>query len=225
MINSPLLLPVVMALAELVGAAFYVASPQGPTRNIVACFGLGFALCIVLIDVTPDATEDYLAGWAFLALGSAVGAVLMFKGGRLGAEAGNTGAIVGMGLHNICEGIVLAAAGPAVSPLIFTAAVAHKLPEGMVVFSLADRLPMAGRWLLAVGLSLLIPIGTVVDFPEEIKKPLLAFAAGVLALALTKALSVMFGLGNPAAAAADRRAVAGAVTGGAVVAGLTCLVI
>ncbi len=225
MINSMLVLPVVMALAELVGAALYVASPQGPIRNIVSCFGLGFALCIVLIDVTPDATEDYLAGWLFLAVGAAIGAVLMFKGGRDGATAGNTGAIAGMGLHNICEGIVLAAAGPAISPLIFAAAVAHKLPEGMVVFSLADRLPMARRWLLAIGLSLLIPLGTVIDFPEGIKKPLLALAAGVLALALTKALTVMYGLGNPAAATADRRAIAAAAAGGAVVAGLTCLVI
>jgi zinc transporter ZupT len=225
MMNSMLALPIVMALAELVGAALYVASPQGPIRNIVACFGLGFALCIVLIDVTPDATEDYLAGWAFLAAGAAIGAVLMFKGGRLGVGAGNTGAIVGMGLHNICEGIVLAAAGPAISPLIFTAAVAHKLPEGMVVFSLADGLPLARRWLLAIALCLLIPIGTVIDFPEEIKKPLLAFAAGVLALALIKALTVMFGLGEPARAAAGRRAIAASAAGGAVVAGLTCLVI
>jgi ZIP family zinc transporter len=177
----------------------------------------------VLIDVTPDATEDFAAGYIFLAVGALVGAVLMFKGGARGATAGNSGAIVGMGLHNICEGIVLAAAGPAISPLIFTAAVAHKLPEGMVVFSLANRLSTGKRWLLAVGLCLLIPIGTVIDFPEEIKKPLLAFAAGVLALASTKALTVMFGLGAPAAA--DRRAIAAAVTGGAVVAGLTCLVI
>ncbi len=220
-----LMLPIVMALAELVGAVLYVASPKGPIRNVVACFGLGFALCIVLIDVTPDATEDYLAGWAFLAIGAILGAALMFMGGKRGAAAGNAGAIVGMGLHNICEGIVLAAAGPAISPLIFAAAVAHKLPEGMVVFSLADRLPMGKRWLLAVGLCLLIPIGTVIEFPEEIKKPLLAFAAGVLAMALIKALTVMYGLGDPGAATADRRAIGAAAAGGAVVAGLTCLVI
>ena len=222
--TASLILPAVMALAEIAGTVIYLASPQGSVRNLVASFGLGFALCIVLADIVPDATEDYLAGYGFLAAGAALGAPLMFALGRYGAAAGKSGALIGMGLHNVGEGVVLAAAGPAFSPLIVTAAVAHKLPEGMVVFALAERLSAPWRWALALGLSLLIPIGARLSIPEGFDKPALAFAAGVLALALIKALTVMFGLGVPAAAG-RRDALAAATTGGAVLAGLTCLVI
>ncbi|MDR3518146.1 MAG: hypothetical protein P4M00_20295 [Azospirillaceae bacterium] len=218
-------LPVIMALAELVGALLFVALRRGPRQTLLTCFGLGFALCIVIIDVIPDATEDYLPGWIVLAAGVAVGAALMFRSGARGAAVGNTGAIAGMGLHNICEGIVLAAAGPAISPLIFAAAVAHKLPEGMVVFSLADRLSIGKRWILAGALSLLIPLGTQITVPEDIQKPVLAFAAGVLAMALVKALAVMVASGRPIDAGASRGTITAAAAGGAVLAGMTCLVI
>ncbi len=225
MTHNSLLLPIVMAIAELAGAALFVATRSSARRTILSCFGLGFALCIVVADIIPDATEDYPLGWLLATAGAAVSAALMFGAGGRGSIAGRAAGLAGMALHNIGEGIVMAAAGPAISPLIFTAAVAHKLPEGMVVFSLADRLALGRRWALAALMSLLIPIGTTVVVSEEIQKPMLAVAAGVLFVVLAKALILIVAPDGKAAAAPSRRAIAVATAGGAALAGLTCLVI
>lgn len=222
---NPLWLAAIMAAAELAGAAIYASSTDVVRRASLSCFGLGFAICIVLTDIIPDATEDYSIGWLVLALGILVGVALMFKAGERGSNAGRTAAIAGMGLHNICEGIVLAAAGPTASALVLVGAVAHKLPEGMVVFSLADRLSIGRRWIVAAALALLIPVGTAVTLPEDIQKPALAFAAGVLLIVLVRSLMMFATAGRQEVALLTRRALAATTAAGAAVAGLTCLVI
>jgi len=224
--TETLILTAIMAVAELGGAALFIATKDGVRRAILACFGLGFALCIVIADIIPDATENNPWGWGLIAVGAVLAGALMFKAGQRGSGIGNGAAIAGMGLHNLCEGIVLAASGPLLTPLVFVGAVAHKLPEGMVVFSLADRLSLGARWVLAALLSLLIPLGLMISLPEEIEQGVLPLAAGVLLVVLAKALALT-ALGSNSARAVNpgRRAAAGAAMAGAVVAGLTCLVI
>ncbi len=225
MIHGSLLFAAVMAAAELIGAAIFVATADGVRRAALSCFGLGFAICIVLADIIPDATEDYSLGWLALAAGFVAGVVLMFKAGERGSGAGTTAALGGMGLHNICEGIVLATAAPTASVLVLGGAIAHKLPEGMVVFSLADRLSIGRRWAVAGALSLLIPVGTAVVLPENIQKPALAFAAGVMLVVLVKSLMLLAPGGRKHAAVLTGRRLAATTAGGAVLAGLTCLVV
>lgn len=223
--QSPLLLPIIMAVAEVIGAVLFVSTRDSGRRAALACFGLGFALCIVAADIIPDAVEDNAQIWFLVAIGAAVGTLLMFKGGQSGASIGSAAGIAGMGLHNICEGIVLAAAGPALSPLIFAGAIAHKLPEGMVVFQLADRLSVARRWVVAGLLSLLIPIGTTVVLPEAVRNPVLGFAAGVLLAVLVKSLLLFVGRERSGSITLSRGTIAAATAGGAILAGATCLVI
>ena len=225
MIHGSLLFAAVMAAAELAGAAIFVATTDGLRRATLSCFGLGFALCIVLADIIPDATEDYSLGWLALAAGFLAGVVLMFRAGARGSGAGTAAALGGMGLHNICEGIVLAAAAPAASALVLIGAIAHKLPEGMVVFSLADRLSIGRRWAVAVLLSLLIPLGTGVVLPENIQKPALAFAAGMMLVVLVKSLMLLAPIGRKQAALLTGRRLAATTASGAALAGLTCLVV
>nr|WP_294504437.1 hypothetical protein [uncultured Rhodopila sp.] len=225
MTNSSLLFPAVMAAAELAGAGIFVATKDNVRRAVLSCFGLGFATCIVLADIVPDAIEDYSTGWLFLAAGFVAGVALMFGAGERRSGVGRAAAIAGMGLHNICEGIVMAAAGPAASAFVLAGAVAHKLPEGMVVFSLADRLSVARRWVVAVVLSLLIPIGTLVAVPAGIQQPVLAFAAGILLVVLTKSLMLFAPIGRREAVLLTGRTLAATTASGAVLAGLTCLVV
>jgi ZIP family zinc transporter len=183
-----------MAVAELAGAAIFVATEDNVRRAALSCFGLGFAICIVLADIVPDATEDYSPGWLFLAAGFLIGLALMFSAGERRPNAGRAAAIAGMALYNICEGIVIVSAGPAASVLVPIGADAHKLPEGMVVFSLADRLSIGRRWLVAV-------------------------------LVLATSLMMFAPIGRWQTALLSRGALAATTAGGAVPAGLTCLVI
>ncbi len=220
-----LLLPVVMAVAELAGALAYTLTRSDLKRVVLACFGLGFAWFIVVADVMPDALENNPAGWLPLGLGAVAAAALMFKAGRQGPVLGRAGALAGMALHNLCEGIVLAAAGPVLSPVVVLGAIGHKLPEGIVVFSLADGLSTARRWALAVAFSVLIPLGTQVVFPEALRQPVLAFAAGVLFVVLSKILLLTVG---PLARAREQGLLLprmASSVAGMVLAGLTCLVV
>jgi len=225
MSSSSIVLPVVMAAAELVGTAIFATSKSNLRRAALSCFGLGFAACIVLVDVIPDAIEGHPFAFLTVALGIAVGLALVSQADKHASSVGNGAAIAGMGLHNVCEGIILAAAGPAVSSLVLLGAVAHKLPEGMVVFSLTDRLSNSKRWSLAAALSLLIPLGTVVAVPDVIQKPILGLAAGVLLTVLGSSLVKAIQASRLDATLLTRRAVTAAIASGAALAGLTCLVI
>ena len=225
MSNTTLLFPVVMAAAEILGAALFARSANPLQRLILACFGLGFALSIVLLDMLPDATTHYASGWMLVAAGVISAAVLMYAAGERGSSLGRSGAILGLGLHNLCEGMVLASAGSMASPLILAGAVAHKLPEGMVVFSLSNALGNAQRWALSVMLSLLIPLGTQLVMPESLRKPVLAFASGMLFVVLLKSLLILAQGENSPTRQLSRRSISAAVASGAMLAGLTCLVI
>jgi len=225
MTNSISFLSVVMAVAELAGAAIFVMTKDSLQRAVLSCFGLGFVICIALADIIPDATENYPQGWLLLAIGLMVGIALMFKKSERGSSAANTASVIGMGLHNLCEGIVLATAGPMASTLMLAGAVAHKLPEGVVVFSLTERLSVVWRWAVTALFSLLIPIGTSLVLPENVQKPALALSVGILLVVLLKSLMLFVAIGHQRTAVLTRRTVSVAAAGGAVLAGLTCLVV
>jgi len=225
MSSSSIVLPVVMAAAELLGAAIFATSKSSLRRTILSCFGLGFAACIVLVDVIPDATGGHPFAYLTVALGVAVGLALLSQAGKHALSVGSAAAIAGMGLHNVCEGFVLAVAGPAMSSLVLVGAVAHKLPEGMLVFSLTNRLSSGKRWSLTAALSLLVPLGTMLTLSNVIQKPMPALAAGVLLAVLGSSLVRAIQASCLDATLLTRRAVTAAIAGGAVLAGLTCLVI
>ncbi|MBU2857879.1 hypothetical protein HF289_13715, partial [Acidithiobacillus ferrooxidans] len=72
----------------------------------------------------------------------------------------------------------------------------------------------------------IIPLGAVITIPERIQQPLLAIAAGVLFLVLSKALVLVVSGGTHRTATAGTPAgakVAGATIAGMVFAGLSCL--
>lgn len=222
MSNNLLMLPAIMAVAELAGTAIFAASSENAARRVLlTCFGLGFALFMVLADLVPDAVEHNPSGWLLLAAGVAGGTALTFKAGQGRAGAGKAAAIGAMALHNVCEGMMLAAGAPALSGLMALGAVAHKLPEGMVVFSLAERTGNAGRWAIAAASALLIPLGAWLTLPPALAQSLLAFAGGVLFVVLFKALLRAAGLRQ----AATRGAAAAATAIGAALAGLSTLVV
>jgi zinc transporter ZupT len=225
MTNDISSLSIVMAVAELAGAAAFIATQNTARRTLLSCFGLGFALFIVLVDIVPDAVEDNPWGWPLSAIGIAVGASLMLNAGRRGAGIGKGLAIVGMGLHNLGEGIVLSA-GSVISLPLFLAAIAHKLPEGMLVFSLAERLSARARWVILLALAALIPLAAMVPLPKEVMQPALAFAAGILGVVFVRSLvSLVASDREPTGGAPSRSAAAMATAAGAALAGLTCLVI
>ena len=69
--------------------------------------------------------------------------------------------------------------GP-ISPILAVGAILHKLPEGMVSFSLLDELEDKTRFAIAALIALLIPVGAIIPISESITKPLMALSAGVI---------------------------------------------
>ena len=178
MFTNTAFISVLMAVAEIIGAVTFVMTRDTAKRIVLSCFGLGFGLAIVLFDIIPDATTDNPSGWLLLAVGVALGALLMFKAGARGSRTGSLAAVGGMALHNLSEGIMVAAMGPAAGPIVLVGAVVHKLPEGMVALSLMRDFPSRVKATGTLLLAGIIPLGAVITIPERIQQPLLAIAAG-----------------------------------------------
>lgn len=217
---------VLMAAAEIVGAVTFAMTRDTAKRIVLMGFGLGFGLAIVLFDIIPDATRGDPGSWPLLAVGAALGAVLMFKAGTRGSRTGSLAAVAGMGLHNLSEGIMVAAMGPTVGPIVLLGAVAHKLPEGMVALSLMKDFPSRVKVTGTLLLAGIIPLGAVITIPEGIQQPVLAVAAGVLFLVLSKALVLV--VSDPTrrtafAGTSGGAKIAGAVMAGMVLAGLSVM--
>ncbi len=58
---------------------------------------------IVLVDILPEATDDYPYGFLMCVLGD----LLIYWVDRYGTNIGSYAAVSGMGIHNLCEGIIL----------------------------------------------------------------------------------------------------------------------
>jgi ZIP family zinc transporter len=104
----------------------------------------------------------------------------MFAVGFYTKSAGKYSAVLGLAIHNIAEGVIITTEFGPISPILAVGAVLHKLPEGMVSFSLLDELEDRTRFAIAALIALLIPVGAVLPPSESLTKPLLALSAGVI---------------------------------------------
>lgn len=209
-----------MVFAEIVGALIYMRTRRTLARTALACAGLGFAVAIVFADIIPDATEGYseLTPTFFACL--AAGAALALLAGYGGRAIGRYTAVLGFTFHNFCEGVVLTTTA-AISPLIAVGLVMHKLPEGMVSYALLDGVPDKLRFGIACASALMIPCGALLPIPESAAQPLTAVAAGVILAIVAVAMRVLLAqyVSQP------RSRFAMATLGGAVVGGLSCLLV
>lgn len=176
--------PVVAAfvIAELLGALVYFKTEDSVKRTLLTCLGLGFAIAVVLLDIIPDATEDFEIGYLLVAIGF----VAMFVLGSFIKSAGKIKgvekypAVVGLAIHNFAEGVIISTVFGPISPILAVGAVLHKMPEGMVSFSLLEGLKDRTRFVVAALIALLIPAGAIMPISESITKPFMALSAGVI---------------------------------------------
>lgn len=178
--KASLIVAIMMVIAELCGIGIYVNVKNTVKRSLLACLGLGFMYAIVIADILPDATENFKYGY----LACILGILCMYLISKKSSRIGTYSTILGMGFHNLCEGIVLSAL-TAISPILVAGLVMHKLPEGMVSFSLLDNIKSKLKFVFAVGISLLIPLGSLILIPEKISQPIIGFAAGAILLTVT----------------------------------------
>jgi zinc transporter ZupT len=170
--------PVIAAfvIAELLGTLIYFKTEDSVKRTLLTCMGLGFAIAVVLLDIIPDATEDFAPGYLLVAIGF----MAMLTLGFFTKKVGKYSAVMGLAIHNFAEGVIVSTVFGPISPILVVGAVLHKMPEGMVSFSLLEGLKDRTRFAIAALISLLIPVGAVIPISENITKPLMALSAGVI---------------------------------------------
>lgn len=170
--------PVVAAfvIAELLGTLIYFKTEDSVKRTLLTCLGLGFAIAVVLLDIIPDATEDFASGYWLVAIGF----ITMLALGFFTKRVGNYSAIIGLAIHNFAEGVIVSTVFGPISPILVVGAVLHKMPEGMVSFSLLEGLKDRTRFAIAALIALLIPLGAIIPISESVTKPLMALSAGVI---------------------------------------------
>lgn len=182
-------------IAELLGALIYYKTEDSVKRTLLTCLGLGFAITVVLLDIIPDATEDFSVGYWLVAIGF----IAMFALGFYTKSVGKYSAVLGLAIHNFAEGLIITTEFGPISPILAVGAVLHKLPEGMVSFSLLDELEDRTRFAIAALIALLIPVGAIIPIPESVTKPLMALSAGVILYVagtlLTTIISEHYGTG------------------------------
>jgi ZIP family zinc transporter len=215
---------IILAVAEAAGAYWFFKTQNAALRVLMASFGFGFALAIVLFDLLPDATDHYEMGYALFALGALImlGIRQLSKRRSKNASVNGTGsvAVAGMALHNLGEGILLATMTGPLSFLFFAGAILHKLPEGTATFALLDGVREKTRFVLAAAVGLMIPLGAVIHIPASIQQPVMALLAGMILVAVSSAIieQAMRSL----ASAMRLRLSAYAV--GALIGGVSCLI-
>lgn len=163
-------------IAELLGTLIYFKTEDSVKRTLLTCLGLGFALAVVLLDIIPDATEDFASGYWLVAIGF----VAMFVLGFFTKRVGKYSAVTGLAIHNFAEGVIITTVFGSISPILAVGAVLHKMPEGMVSFSLLDGMKDITRFAIAALVALLIPVGAIIPVSESITKPLMALSAGII---------------------------------------------
>jgi zinc transporter ZupT len=169
-------------IAELLGALVYFKTEDSVKRTLLTCLGFGFAIAVVLFDIIPDATEDFASGYLLVAIGFmamfVLGSFIKSTGKVKSAE--KYPAVVGLAIHNFAEGVIITTVFGPISPILAVGAVLHKMPEGMVSFSLLEGLKDRTRFAIAASIALLIPVGAIIPISESVTKPLMALSAGVI---------------------------------------------
>jgi len=214
----------ILAIAEATGAYWFFKTQNAALRMLMASFGFGFALAIVLFDLLPDATDHYAMGYPLFALGALAMLAMRQLGMRREKNASVNGAgsvaFAGMALHNLGEGLLLATMAGPLSFLFFAGAILHKLPEGTATFALLEGVKEKTRFALAAAVGLMIPLGAALRIPSAIQQPLMALLAGMILVAVSSAIveQTVRGL----ASAMRLRFSAYAV--GALIGGVSCLI-
>jgi len=193
---APLLLALVAALGNLLGAAVVVRRARTGLRFIetMLAFGAGFMLAVVLVGVLPaldfssglGTGATILVGYLAIHLAHHV-VVPHFHFGEethvVSAAVGSS-ALVGLSIHSFFDGVAIASgfqSTAALGVLMFLAVLLHKLPEGVTIASvvLAGGRPGRQAVLAALALGFATVLGVVLT---EVATPLathgLALAAG-----------------------------------------------
>ncbi len=205
-----------MAIAELFGALICLKTKDDLKKMFLTCLGLGFGYAIVLTDILPDAAEHY----RYAALICMIGILSIYVLDKYGKHIGGYAAVSGIAFHDFCEGAVLTVLGSMVSPLVILAFVLHKIPEGIISFSLLKGIRDRTKFCVLALIPLLIPLGTFIDAPEYIEQPVLAFSSGVILFVISKSLMTII---------SDNKhlmpKVAGATAMGAILGAVPCLML
>ncbi len=213
---NTIIIALTMAVAELCGAVIYLKTKNTLNRIFLTCLGLGFAYAIVLMDILPDATEHYPHGFLICV----AGALCLYGLDKYGKHIGGYAAVAGMGFHDFCEGAVLTVLGSTVSPVVLLAFILHKLPEGIISFSLLQGIKDRNKLFILAFISLLIPLGTFIPTPAYIKQPILAFSSGVILFVISKSLVMIISQHRYAIPK-----IAGATAAGAILGVIPCLIL
>lgn len=182
-----------LVVAELFGALIYLKTKDTFMRMLLSCLGLGFLIAVLFADILPDATEDFSNGYYIFIFGALIMCGILYGIRRYGEDIGdgkyigNYTAVLGMGFHNFCEGVVITALS-SITPILIVGVVLHKLPEGMVSFSLLEGLKDRTRFIVAALIALLIPLGAFIPISEDIAQPTMAFGAGVILVVVSRSL-------------------------------------
>jgi len=211
----------ILAVAEMGGAYWFLKTKKAGLRTSMTSFGLGFAIAIVLFDLLPDSTEHFTMGYAFFTVGAVIMILVASLDKQSNAKSSGSVAVTGMALHNLSEGILLVAMARPVSFILFTGALLHKAPEGMATFALLDGAKEKTRFTLAAAVSLMIPLGTVLSIPTSLQQPVMALLSGIILVAVSKAL-VEHSVKNLVATPKLQLAMPCFV--GAVIGGVSCLI-
>jgi ZIP family zinc transporter len=211
---------VMMMIVEMVGAFCYLKTKDSGKRMVLSCLALGFAYAIIIADILPDATENFQ--WGYLICIGAIGFMFLLE--MAFNHISSYTAVGGMAFHNFFEGIVVMSR-PSIYPLLVAGIVLHKLPEGMVTFSLLDHVKKDKvKFIVAACIGLLIPIGTIVPIPEAIVKPITGFAAGVMLYAISKTMKRSV-LSFFDAESTNKVGIITAAMVGAIIGGISCMLI
>jgi ZIP family zinc transporter len=215
----------ILAVTEAAGAYWFFKTKSASLRMLMTSFGFGFALAIVLFDLLPDATEHYAMGYPLFALGALIMLGVWHIGKRHARNAATNGtgsvAVAGMALHNLGEGILLAAMTGPVSFLLVVGALLHKLPEGMATFALLEGVKEKTRFALAASVGLMIPLGALLRIPSSFQQPVMALLAGMILVAVSTAI---FEHSIKSLASAVRWKVAMPYLMGALIGGVSCMI-
>lgn len=155
-------------VAEVAGAVLFYTLKNLVVRSLFSLFSLSFMFVVVFMDLLPDAGVYQQVDAVHLVLLFG-GALLILGVGLVSRYLGNYAAVAGLGFHNLCEGVEIAAIA-SLSPMVLLGFLLHKLPEGMVSFSLLDGLKDRKRFLFATLVALLIPLGALIPVSETLSQ-------------------------------------------------------
>ncbi len=214
--NHTISIAIIMTLAEIIGAYICLKNKEVLNRILLTSLGLGFTYIIVFMDILPDALEHYSIG----AIICILGILFMYLIDKYANYVGGYAAVLGMGFHDFCEGAILTMLATSLSPITILAFIFHKVPEGIISFSLLEKINDNMKILVVVLISILIPLGTFISIPESIEQPVLAFISGVILFVISKSLKMILYKHN-----SIKTKIAIATVIGAIIGVIPCLII